>query len=256
MAVMFTLLSVMTTAQKQWVGFTSDEAQLPQVNLVEQDQSTVVIEVSIPGMFVTTVTEEGQTFQRIELLENRTTKDVGRPELPMISELIGIPNNQLVSVNILEKETIKLDNYKVYPFQTPTTDNPGGHSHEFVIDQKYYNAGNLYPANQITMDKPGIWRDAKVAGLHMIPFEYNTANNELVVITSIKLEVVFSGIDPDFTFNRSTHVAPKFYKMYQASILNFESMGYSMKLLSNDDITICLNHLRVHSNYTLRDRSD
>ncbi|MBE9491395.1 MAG: hypothetical protein IMY70_00800, partial [Bacteroidetes bacterium] len=236
LAGIFTLLFVMATAQKQWVGFTSDNPQLPQVILEEQNQSRVIIEISVQGMYVSTITEEGQTFQRIELIENLTTKDVGKPELPMISELIGIPGNQLVSVNVLEKETIKLDNYKVYPFQTPTTDNPGGHSHEFVIDQKFYNAGNSYPANQVTMDKPGIWRDVKIAGLHVIPFEYNTANNELEVIISIKLEIEFSGIDPEITFNGSKHVAPKFYKMYDASILNFESLGCTMNFKSNDDI--------------------
>ncbi len=233
---LFTLLSVMTIAQKQWVGFTTDSPQLPQLNLVEQSSSRLIIEISVPGMHVSTITQEGQTFQRLELIENQTTKDIGRPELPMLNELIGIPGNQMVHVNVIEKETMTLNDIKVYPFQTPTTDNPGGHDHDFVIDQKYYSTGNSYPETQVTMGKPGIWRDTKVAGLHLVPFEYNTANNELEVITSIKLEVVFSGNDPELTLNRSTHVPPKFYNMYKASILNFESLGYTKNFKGNDDI--------------------
>jgi len=93
LAGIFTLLTVMTTAQKQWVGFTTNNPQLPQLILEEQDQSRVVIEISVPGMYVSTITEAGQTFQRIELIENRTTKDIGRPELPMINGPVGIPGN-------------------------------------------------------------------------------------------------------------------------------------------------------------------
>lgn len=236
LAGILTMLVVLATAQRQWVGFTTDSPQKPQLTLGEQNQQHVVIDIDIPGMFVSTVTEGGQTFQRIELIEDRTTKDVGMPELPMISELIGIPGNQIVNVKILEKQTIKLSNYKIYPFQTPTTDNPGGNLHEFVIDQKFYNLGNSYPGNQVFMDKPGIWRDVKVAGVHVIPFEYNTANNELEVITSIKLEIEFAGVDPNFAFNPNKQVSPKFYTMYNSKLLNFGSLGYTKNFLSNDDI--------------------
>ncbi len=232
----FSALTFMATAQKSWVNFTSDSPQLPQVVIEEQNDTKMILDVSISGMFVSTVIEEEQSFQRLELMENLTTKEVGKPELPMLSELIGIPDNKLVKVNILEMETMKLENYSIYPFQTPTTDNPGGHSHEFVMDKKFYNEGNSFPETQVFMSKPGIWRDVKVAGLHMIPFNYNTATKELEVITSIKLEVEFYGVDPSMTLNRSKNVIPKFYNMYKAKISNFESLGYTMNFLSNDDI--------------------
>ncbi|MCD4683208.1 MAG: hypothetical protein K8R86_08000, partial [Bacteroidales bacterium] len=232
----FSALTFMATAQKSWVNFTSDSPQLPQVVIEEQNETRIILDVSIPGMFVSAVAEEGKSFQRLELMENRTTKEIGKPELPMMSELIGIPDNKLVKVNILEIETKKLENYFIYPFQTPTTDNPGGHSHEFVMDKKFYNEGNTFPGNQVFMDEPGIWRDVKVAGLHLIPFNYNTATKELEVITHIKLEVEFYGTDPAKTLNRSKNVAPKFYKMYKSKLFNFESLGYTMNFLSNDDI--------------------
>ncbi len=233
---LFTLLILAASAQKQWISFTKDNPQLPEVTINKQNSSRVILDIAIPGMYVSTVTEEGQTFQRIELQENKTTKDIGKPELPMISELVGIPGNQMVSVNVLDMETMTLEDYIVYPFQTPTTDNPGGHSREFVMDQKFYNDGNLYPSNQVSIDEPGTWRDIRVAGLHVVPFKYNTGTNELEVITSLKLEIEFFGNNSDKTFNRSKHVAPKFYKMYSASILNFESLGFTKNFKSNDDI--------------------
>ena len=231
-----TVLSFSAMAQKTWVNFTSDIPGIPQVLIEEQDQSKVVLDLTISGMYVTEYAQEGRTFQRLELIQDRTTKDIGKPELPMISELIGLPGNQLVRVNILEKETIKLQNYLVYPFQTPTTDNPGGQNKAFVMDQKFYSLPNTYPVNQVYMDQPGIWRDMKVAGLHVVPFNYNTSTKELEVITHIRLEIEFYDTDPGFIFNPDKQVNPNFFKMYQAQILNFQSLGYSMNPKSNDDI--------------------
>jgi PKD repeat protein len=231
-----TVLSFSTMAQKTWVGFTSDIPGTPQVLVEEQDQLKVILDVTISGMYVAEYTQEGRTFQRLELIEDRTTKDIGKPELPMISELIGIPGNQLVRVNILEKETIKLSNYLVYPFQTPTTDNPGGQNKPFVLNQKFYSLSNTYPVNQVYMDQPGIWRDVKIAGLHVVPFNYHTSSKELEVITHLRLEIEFYDTDPNFAFNPNKKVNPNFFKMYQAQILNFQSLGYTLNPKSNDDI--------------------
>jgi len=230
------VLTFMATAQKNWVSFTSDTPELPQVIIEEQNDTEIILNISISGMYVSGYMEDGQAFQRLELFENRTTKEIGKPELPMLSELIGIPGNKLINVNILEKETTKLDNYLVYPFQTPTTDNPGGHSHQFVMNKRFYNESNSYPENQVFLDKPGIWRDVKVAGLHIIPFDYNPSSGDLEIVTNLKLQIEFSGIDTKLVLNRSKQVAPMFFRMYESNILNFQSSGYTMKYKGNDDI--------------------
>ncbi len=234
--IVFMMLSLGIMAQKMWVGFTSENPAAPTVLIEEQDQSKIVLNVTVSGMFVTEVSKQGYNFQRLELIENRTTKDIGKPEMPMINEVIGIPGNQLVRVNILEKETMKLQNYLLYPFQTPTTDNPGGQNKEFVMDSKFYSLPNTYPVNQVYTDKPGIWRDVKISGLHVIPFSYNTLSKELEVITHLKLEIEFYGDDPDYVFQPDKQVSPNFYKMYEPVILNFSSLGYSMNPKGNDDI--------------------
>ncbi|OQX80554.1 MAG: hypothetical protein B6D61_01825 [Bacteroidetes bacterium 4484_249] len=230
------VLTFMATAQKSWVGFTSDTPEQPQVIIEEQNNTNIILNISISGMYVTGYTEDGQAFQRLELIEDRTTKDIGKPELPMISEIIGIPDNKLISFNVLSKETIKLEDYHVYPFQTPTTDNPGGHSYKFVFNKKFYNECNSFPENRIYFDDPGIWRDVKIAGLHIIPFDYNPSSGDLEIITNLKLKIEFSGFDEKTVLNRSKNVEPLFYKMYQNKILNFQSLEYTIKNKENDDI--------------------
>ena len=230
------ILAISVMAQKSWVGFTSDNAQLPEITVIDQNENQLIIDVSIKGMYVSEESASDQTFQRLELLPFRTTKEIGKPELPMLSEIIGIPGNKMVYVQVLEQESIKLNDYNIYPFQTPTTDNPGGHDKEFVMDKDFYKQSKIYPARPVYVDGMGIWRDVKVANLHIVPFNYNPANKELEVVTSIKLKITFNGNDDQFSFDRSKSVSPVFYNMYQSKIINFGSMGYSVESKGNDDI--------------------
>ncbi|MFP4470585.1 MAG: C25 family cysteine peptidase, partial [Bacteroidales bacterium] len=232
LTVLLTLIMLICSAyaQKTWVPFTGDEPGQPQVTLQESDRAGVVFDVKITGMYSEDITSEKQNFQRISLLENKTTKDVGRPELPMLHELVGIPGNQKVKVTVLEIETMKLSGYHIYPFQTPTTDNPGGHDREFVMDQAFYAKDGNYPAENVVMSQPGIWRDVKVAGLHITPFTYNPAKDELTVITHLKVQVEFAGMDNSMSFNPDMQLTPKYYRMYEAAISNFGDLGYTETL--------------------------
>jgi len=228
------LLAFTLMAQKSWVGFTSDQAQLPAVTVVDQTDNQLILDISVSGMYVTDVTEADQNFQRLELLPMRTTKNIGQPELPMLGEVIGIPGNKMINVEIIGQETTKLTGYNIYPFQTPTTDNPGGHDREFVMDQGVYSQSRSIPGRQVYIDCKGIWRDVKIANLHVVPFNYNPVTQELEVTTSLQLKVTFSGTDTEFTFNQANLVSPVFYNMYKNSLINFESMGLTKGIKDNN----------------------
>ncbi len=227
-----TLLVLMGSAfaQKSWVAFTSDQPGQPQIRLEQSNRAGAVYSIDIPGMYSENVTAEKQSFQRISLLEDKTTQDVGRPELPMLHQVVGIPGNQKATYTVTDMETMKLSGYHIYPFQTPTTDNPGGFDHEFVIDKAFYQKDAAYPAENVLMSKPGIWRDVKVAGLHITPFTYNPATGDLTVITHLTVKVEFGGVDESMTFNPRMELTPKFYNMYKVGISNFEDLGYTETL--------------------------
>ncbi len=66
-------------------------------------------------------------------------------------------------------ETKSYKGYFIYPFQTPTTDNPGGHNKPFVMDKSFYQKNAVYPLENFIVSQPGIWRDVKVAGVEVTP---------------------------------------------------------------------------------------
>jgi hypothetical protein len=151
---------------------------------------------------------------------------VGKPELPMLNEIIGIPDNQKVKVRILEETSTTLSGYNVYPLQTPLKDKEI--SGEFEIDRDFYNSGRIYPEANVFLANPGIWRDVKIAGLHFVPFRYHPVSRELEVITSTRIEVEFYGRDDENILNKDKLLNPDFYHMYDSALLNFGSLGYTI----------------------------
>ena len=220
------LLFISLSASEQWVGFTSSSVQLPEVMVIESDHSKLVLEISVPGMTVTEVEKNGEIYHKLELNYNQNTHDVGKPELPMINEIIGIPDNQKVKVRILEETSTILSGYNVYPLQTPLKDKEI--SQKFDIDSDFYNSGNVYPEANVFLANPGIWRDVKIAGLHFIPFKYNPANQALEVITSARVEVEFYGRDDENILSKDKSLTSGFFNMYDSALLNFGSLGYSI----------------------------
>ncbi|HNY59041.1 MAG TPA: C25 family cysteine peptidase [Bacteroidales bacterium] len=229
------LLSFISFSQKSWVPLTSEQPLQSNIAILSSDRSGLLLEVTIPGMFSEVITHEEMTFQRITLDDNRTTKEVGRPELPMLHKLIGIPGNQKIRVSVLSMETKKLQGYFIYPFQTPTTDNPGGHNKPFVMDKSFYQKNAVYPLENFIVSQPGIWRDVKVAGVEVTPFNYNPVTKELQIVTRATLKVEFYGTDERTTFNPKMELTPKFYQMYSAAIENFDDLGYTLTYRDNSN---------------------
>lgn len=218
-------------SQKSWVSFKgTQQPEQTELSILESNPQGMTIEVNVPGMYMQELTQENMTFQHISLTDGRTTKAVGRPELPMINEVIGIPGNMKVSWNIIQMETTTLTGYHIYPFQTPTTDNPGGHDKEFVMDKAFYSKDAGYPSENVVMGQPQIWRDVKLANLHVTPFSYNPARQELTAITKLVVEVEFAGVDASMEFTPKMELTPKFFNMYEAAIPNFDDLGYTLTL--------------------------
>lgn len=230
---LFTFLLLATTglyAQKSWIPFTSNEPAQTTIAVQQSDRAGMTVEITVPGMYRQQITEGQMVFDQLSLTSGATTLEVGLPELPMLGQMIGIPGNQKVSFRIIEQKTQRMEGYNVYPFQTPTTDNPGGHDHPFVMDQNFYNQNRIFPDVNVQMDAPQVWRDIKLTNLHVTPFSYNPSTQSLEVITHLVVAVEFEGIDNTMNFNPRMELSPKFYNMYKSAIPNFETLGYTMSL--------------------------
>ncbi len=216
-------------SQNNWIAFDGAEPGFPVVQVEAQDMTGLVISISIPGMYSTDVVHDGITYQQLRFEAWQTLHETGLPELPVIGEIIALPGDKLVKVKVLETESVTLDNMLVYPSQTPSKDILNGEYTGFDINGDFYAQDIPFPDMIANMNKPGIWRDVKISGLVVCPFQYRAASRQLEVMTKVRLRVDFYGTDTEVVLNRSKSIPPYFYNMYDAKILNFGSMGYNIE---------------------------
>ena len=162
----------------------------------------------------------GETFQLLSIAGYEYLEEIGKPQLPMIREIVGIPDGAAVEARIVDVSYSTYQGFKIYPFQKPLTDSE--QQQGFVIDQDCYTDNNYYPEGVIQVDKPAIWRDITVAGIQVNPVLFNPATGEIRVYDYIQIELVCS----DGAVTPKT-VAPMFDQMYRSKIINYNDLGIS-----------------------------
>ncbi|MDD4650792.1 MAG: C25 family cysteine peptidase [Methanothrix sp.] len=158
------------------------------------------------------------------------TNEIGKPQLPVIRELLTIPEGSSVNVTILECDNSTYKNFNIYPVQPQKTDEANEsslkESTSFVIDREFYNQDRFYPGYTIKVGTQGIWRDLAVVNLEFNPILFNPATGELNVISHIKVALRYSqSINTQMKLNESKNaIDPEFDKMYKQLVLNYNSI--------------------------------
>jgi len=95
-------LMVSMALTQNWVSFTKATPETPIVILTGSGSQSVSFTVEVCGMYKYDITEGTETFQRISIPSSGTLKATGEPELPVIRQLIAIPecSDITLSVNI------------------------------------------------------------------------------------------------------------------------------------------------------------
>lgn len=218
------LTSGLVTAAPQWVSLNGNAEATPTVAVLDHSNFQTTIQVTLPGFWVDQITEAGETYQILTLGGRGTTMEIGAPMLPMLHERIGIPARSDVRVRLSNLETVMLPNYRVYPFQTPTTDE--NVKLPFELNEVAYATNQTYPAEIATVSDPQIWRDIRLVELNMAPMRTNPVSRELEVAVSFTVTLEYQGMNPVHALDREpTAVNPHYANLYRMGLLNYNEMG-------------------------------
>ena len=167
--------------------------------------------------------------QRAIVLNRYITEEVGKPQMPVIRETIGIPDGSSVKVTVVDASYSTRTGYRVYPVQQLELDSD--ENGEFVIDEEFYSQDVFYPEEIVRVGATGIWRDISIVSLEVKPIQFNPATGELKVYDHIRVKLEYSG-----GVAVAKTVEPKFGRMYRSSILNYEFLNITEKYLNAEDI--------------------
>ena len=161
------------------------------------ENHSIIINYSISELNVESLTNTSGSFFRVSIPGHIQSTDPGRPELPVFSRLISIPEGSGFRIKISEiiSTKIKPSGKRIagilYPAQESETKNEQQSKPGFKFDKKVYAAKGIIPSDTVKIESLGTVRGNKLANLYIFPVKYNPDSNSLEVITSMRIEITF-----------------------------------------------------------------
>ena len=105
-AILLGLLLVAAGGQAAWLSAGGQQGAA-RVTIIEQGITGTTFEVEVPGIEVTPVLEDGRQYNRVEVPgQVMAILEEGRPQVPKVAVLLGIPTGARVSTRVLDIETV------------------------------------------------------------------------------------------------------------------------------------------------------
>ncbi len=148
------------------------------------------------------VTDQGVNYLRMFLPGHHHTSETGKPELPVYSRLVEVPDGMelVVTLSDVVSRKIKLDDKGVtepelFPAQPARTKNESPQQKVSVKDKKAYEASEILRHDTVTVSHEGIFRGQRLANIAVYPAFYNPKGRYVELITSMTLTIEYKPTD-------------------------------------------------------------
>jgi hypothetical protein len=162
------------------------------------EDGSIMITYNIPEINIRNITNETGQYYRLTLPDHVSSPDPGKPELPVFSRLISIPDGASYKISITGVETKILRPAKkrirgiLYPAQESRIKAEQVEKPAFRIDRNIYARRGVIPADTVTIVPVGKARSVNLSSLKISPVRYNPKANSLEIITSMKVLITFT----------------------------------------------------------------
>jgi len=190
----------------------------PTISIVSNSDAGTVVDVVVHGVMRDTTTVDSTTYDVISLPGEVTADlDIGKPQVPQIAVLLGVPDNAQVSVSVQALDSTMFGIGLCYPYQ-------GMHSEDsvvpFVIDTGFYALDTFYPGEFSLVSENGLWRELTVSSTRTLPVRYNPLPRFLKVYSRYRVTASYSG-----GLYAHRVVQPWIANMYAGLLTNFARLN-------------------------------
>jgi hypothetical protein len=249
----FLLLSASAGGQPREIFKYRLNDNLQKSDVAKTDRS-LTINYAISDLNIESLINENGSFYRLNIPGHTLSSIAGKPELPVLSHIITIPDNHSYQVKItdIKSTKIKPSGKKIegllYPAQESETKKVQKEKPVFVIDKSVYGRKGLIPGDTVIIEPLGTMRNKKLSNLIISPVRYNPRSNVLEIITSMKIDIIFfpEGSVPTKSATSESQV---FNETLAKGVLNYDESdfitGYSdqpVRMIILTDTTF-LKHL-------------
>lgn len=190
-------------------------------------EASIVINYNLPELAIDNITNDNGIFFRLSAPGHTSTQEPGKPELPVFSRLISIPVEAKYIIRITEIESARITpsinkiKGRLYPAQHGEIKQDSPQKPGFVIDRKLYSGRGLLKGDTVRIEKVGRLRGNDLSTLVISPVKYNPASNSLEVITSMKIEISWTGGIPSYSKSSPAEESALFANTLEKGVLNY-----------------------------------
>jgi hypothetical protein len=167
-----------------------------QFQSTESTQSNGSYEIQVDFSEIQILENEinGEVFHEFLLDESGYYNKPGAPDLPVVSQLIEIPDQAGVQLRLVSEEFDTIYNVNPFPSQERMhTENEL--PEEWLLDEKVYLANEFFPAISYDLGDPALMRNHRVVKSSFFPVQVNPVTGEARIWSSMTFEINFDGVN-------------------------------------------------------------
>lgn len=206
------------------------ETRAEQTKITSSFQS-ITINYSIQELDAESLVNEQGEWYRIAIPGHIKSADTGKPEVPVLSRLIVIPDGYSCSARISGVESsrirpaLKKFKGKLFPAQESESKDSQQPGKKFLIDKNTYSLKEFIRSDTVSIRMLGRTRGRNLANLAISPVRYNPGSNIVEVITSMNIEIIFTPDGSTATKSPAT-ASSLFTENLEKGILNYGPEDY------------------------------
>lgn len=192
------------------------EASAPR--LIGSDDAGVTVEMSALDYRLGEVAIDGAVYATVALPAAVPLPYAGEPAVPVAGTVVGIPFGVDVRVEVVDADYVTIPGVLLAP--VPDVDRETGLP-VYVADRLAYEENRWFPADAAVVNRVGIIRDQRVAGVSLRPIQYNPVTRTLRVASRLRVRLSFdrnAGSRP--VLRRPATPESVFEPVYRSQILN------------------------------------
>jgi hypothetical protein len=193
--------------------------------VVENGFDKVVVHYTAGTVSATDVTTDAGAFSRVTMDEYYLSTEVGKPQLPVMVNLLEIPLCEGVSYSVRSSRYSDFTaaelgiHHPLFPAQPSYTKSHTGPV-EFVKDAEAYRTNAFYHRDLVTVEKSGILRNINVATVYFSPVQYNPVTNTYRIYEDVTVEFTFENADIPGTYQMKNLHGNAVFNGLQSRVIN------------------------------------
>lgn len=203
------------------------------ITAVSDNSITFEVKVPVNEIVLETIQKEDQAFSYLHLPGFSTTSQAGAPQLPFLTEVLGVPFDTEINVSVIGGKTTRRSlSAPLLPFTSESVEwdlkrlAAGSWDKPVVTtsiepDPEIYKSKSNFPGVLGKVSNDAVLRSQRLVSIVLYPIQYDPGASEIIFYDSLIVTVEFSG-DARETQGQIEDEPLVFENFFQDNLLNYE----------------------------------